>query len=111
MAITVKTSNAKALLAAIKKDIDDGHIDTWKYDSAGDFFHDVAQWRGLAWLRPDASSKDLVLGIVGQKDVDMTKAVYGVYHGRFIEMLLTHFDNSFSIADASAAGVPGVDFI
>jgi len=28
----------------------------------------------------------------------MKKAVYGVYHGRFIEMLLTHFDEYLDLA-------------
>ncbi|ERJ35113.1 hypothetical protein L810_2257 [Burkholderia sp. AU4i] len=32
----------------------------------------------------------------------MTKVVYGVYHGRFLEMLLAHFDHSFSNATATA---------
>jgi hypothetical protein len=28
--------------------------------------------------------------------------VYGVYHGRFVEMLLNHFDNRFSEATVTA---------
>lgn len=32
----------------------------------------------------------------------MTKMIYGVYHGRFIEMMLAHFDTDFSLATASA---------
>lgn len=32
----------------------------------------------------------------------MIKEIYGIYHGRFIEMLLSHFDDSFSNASATA---------
>jgi hypothetical protein len=32
----------------------------------------------------------------------MTKTIYGVLHGRFIEMLLTHFDDDFGTAHAFA---------
>jgi len=32
----------------------------------------------------------------------MTKLIYGIYHGRFIEMMLVHFDLDFSKAFATA---------
>jgi hypothetical protein len=41
--------------------------------------------------------------------VAMTKVIYGVYHGRFIEMLLTHFDDSFTSATATAQKESNVD--
>jgi hypothetical protein len=49
----------------------------------------------------------LVFNILNPRGVAITKEVYGVYHGRFIEMLLVHFDNSFMNADASAAVAAG----
>lgn len=39
----------------------------------------------------------------------MTKPIYGVYHGRFIEMLLTHFDDSFASVAATAQKETAVD--
>ena len=104
MSITVATSNPAGLLAAIKKAIDDKHIETWEYDNDGDFTHSPQQWRNSAWLRPKIESGKLMFGLVGPTGVDMTKSVYGVYHGRFIEMLLTHFDTDFTGARASALG-------
>ena len=44
----------------------------------------------------------LIFGLVGRVNVVMTKVVYGVYHGRFIEELLAHFDDRFSTATATA---------
>jgi hypothetical protein len=102
MAVHVNTNKAAALLAAIKKQIDDGKIKTWEYDRDGDFTHSPDQWKGEAWLRPHPQQGVLAFGLLGQEDVTMTKTVYGVYHGRFIEMLLAHFDSDFTVAQATA---------
>ncbi len=109
MAIVVYTPDPMALLKAIKKNIDERKIDTWKYDKDGDFTHLPDQWENKAWLRPYVSSGILQFGLLGQINVEMTKVVYGVYHGRFIEMLLTHFDNDFSSATSTAQKDTNVD--
>jgi hypothetical protein len=109
MAVIVNTPKPKALLAAIRKNIDEKHIATWAYDEDGDFAHTAEQWLGQAWLRPSTQSGLFLLGLVGKEDTPMTKTVYGVYHGRFIEMLLTHFDGDFSSASATAQEESGVD--
>lgn len=109
MALVINTSNPTALLSAIKKAIDDKKIETWFYDSDGDFTHTPDQWKFQAWLRPVVAPGVLIFGLLGKKDVVMTKLIYGVYHGRFIEMLLTHFDNDFSAASATAQKDAQVD--
>jgi hypothetical protein len=109
MALIVVTPGPNGLLAAIKKAIDDGDIDTWEYDEDGDFTHVPPQWNKKAWLRPVVTSGLLQFGLLGQKGIAMTKTIYGVYHGRFIEMLLTHFDDSFSSATATAQKDSTVD--
>ncbi len=102
MAIIVKTSNPSGLLSKIKKAIDDNSIDTWSYDSDGDFTHKPEQWKNKAWLSPKIYSSELRFGILKQKDIKLTRSIYGIYHGRFIEMLLNHFDSDFSQAQATA---------
>jgi hypothetical protein len=102
MAIRVTTPLPGGLLAAIKKAIDEKHVETWTYDSDGDFTHTPFQWNKKAWLRPSVQSGALVFNILGQKSVALSKEIYGVYHGRFSEMLLAHFDDKFSDASASA---------
>lgn len=82
-------------------------IETWSYDSDGDFTHTPTQWSKKAWLRPSVQGGALVLNILNPKGVTLSKEIYGVYHGRFIEMLLTHFDTKFSDAEASAAVAVG----
>jgi len=100
MALTVLTNNPKGLLAAIYKGIDDGNIDTWGYDKDGDFTHTPTQWKDKAWLKPDAGDQ-LRFKIIGQKSVPLSKEIYAVYHGRFSEMLLAHFDDRLTAVTAS----------
>ena len=96
MALVIITPKPRELLDAIKRAIDDKKIDTWSYDAEGDFTHTPEQFVKKAWLRPVVSSGVLQFGLVGQKGVAMKLFLYGIYHGRFIEMLLNHFDNKFS---------------
>ena len=103
MAIHFKTTTPKKLLTAYKKAVDDGHIKTWSYDNDGDFTHTADQWIRNAWLRPKiVEGTELVFYILKPKDVQLSSLVYAVYHGRFIESMLTHCDTLFSDARASA---------
>ena len=101
MAVTVDSSNPAALLADIKKKIDEGHIETWSYDSDGDFTHTPPQWLARAWLKPVIATGKLSLGIIAPKDTKLSRAVFGVYQGRFIEMLVSHEADFFSSARAT----------
>lgn len=97
MALIVKTSNPNSLLSKIKKAIDSDEIRTWSYDSDGDFTHTPDQWKNKAWLTVKRNGNgELSFGILGQGSVNTSKLVYAVYHGRFAEMLLNHFDLDFS---------------
>ena len=44
MAIRVATSQPQAVLAAIKRAIEQRHVETWAYDKDGDFTHTPTQW-------------------------------------------------------------------
>ena len=102
MAVVVKTENPSHLLSAIKKAIDEDDIQTWSYDADGDFTHIADQWTRRAWLRPRVREDRLVFNIISPRDRNITRVVYGIYHGRFIEMLLNHFDKRFTEASATA---------
>lgn len=102
MAIIVHTSKPKALLAKLYTLIDEKKIETWQYDEEKDFFHVPDQWQGEGWLRPSIAPGLLIFGLIGRRNVPMKKVIYAVYHGRFIEMLLTHADENFSVVSATA---------
>lgn len=107
MAIYFSTSQPNGLLGAFKKAIDDGHIETWSYDSDGDFTHTPPQWKNLAWMRPVISSGLLTFRFLGSQARTTKKSTYGIYHGRFIESMLTHCDERFDSAQATAMAASG----
>ena len=103
MSISFKTNDPRGLLAAFKKAIDDRHVVTWTYDRDGDFTHATEQWRNKAWLRPKFGVGELRFGILGPNSQNrMSKEVYAIFHGRFIESMLAHLDALFSSAAATA---------
>lgn len=102
MSITVLSSDPAQLLSDIKAAIQKKSVETWAIDADGDFFHTPDQWRGEAWFRPSVNQGMLVFGLLKRKDKEMTKLIYGIYHGRFIEMLLVHFDTQFGNVLATA---------
>lgn len=102
MAINFETTDPNKLLAAFKKAIDDKHVVTWAYDKDGDFTHTPDQWKNQAWLRPVVFNGWLTFNFLGHNKVKTTKVVYAVYHGRFIESMLTHCDGLFRAGSATA---------
>ena len=103
MAIYFNTKTPKKLLAAYKKAIDDGHVTTWTYDADGDFTHTADQWNKKAWLRPRIQEGSaLALNILTPKETTLSSVVYAVYHGRFIESMLSHCDELFNDGRATA---------
>jgi hypothetical protein len=102
MSVQFMTDDPAKLLRDFKKKIKDGDIDTWKYDDAGDFTHTPDQWIHRAWLKPAIESDRLRLNIIRSKQYDFTWAIYGVYHGRFIESMLAHCQGLFTVGRATA---------
>jgi hypothetical protein len=102
MAVTVYTDDAEHLLSELTKAIREKKIETWIVDADGDFTHKPERWRYKAWLRPAIVDGKLIFSTLKPKDEDISRLVYAIYHGRFIEMLLAHFDEIFEKAEASA---------
>ncbi len=108
MAARFLTSTPNKLLSTFKKAIDDGHVDTWSYDSDGDFTHTPSQWNRQAWMRPSIVEGDrLVFNIIRPKNSSVSMEVYGVYHGRLIESLIIHCSGLFTDARATPTPVDG----
>lgn len=107
MAVIVYTPQPAAVLAAVRTEITSGRVVTWSLDSDGDFTHSPEQWRLKAWFRPQVLSDRLVFRILTPQKVDMNKLTYAVYHGRLIEMLLSHFDMQFRRVEATALPAEG----
>jgi hypothetical protein len=102
MALIFTTKTPSKLLQEIKDGIDGGSIITWEYDSDGDFTHTPSQWYQKAYLRPKLYLGELRFGIINIPGTKLLSVNYAVYHGRFIEMMLSHFDSEFTNAKATA---------
>lgn len=107
MAVIVNVSEPEGLLQAIRSAARGGELETWSMDADGDFTHSRPQWRLKAWFRPRVSEGMIVFNILAPREAVMSRATYAVYHGRFIEMLLAHFDTRFRRAVATALPVGG----
>jgi hypothetical protein len=107
MALYVFTDTPKALLRELKEAIAEDRVVTWSYDSDGDFTHLPPQWHRRAWLRPLVEDDRLIFTILPPRGEKISRATYGVYHGRFIEMLLSHFDQKFHKITATAMPARG----
>ena len=107
MAVRALTNNAQVLLDEIKRQIDVGKIKTWSYDKDGDFTHTPEQWKDEAWLKPQIKDDRLRLKIVKCQGKDLSREVFAVYHGRFIEMLVKHVPDLFT--DARSTPKPDDD--
>lgn len=103
--ITITTNiNRDRLVEMINELISENRIVTWSVDGEGDYTTIQPQWRYRAWMRPVDDNDDehkLYFVIVKSKKFPMTKSLYGVFHGRFAEMLLTHFDTQITSLEIS----------
>lgn len=92
MALIVLTQNPGELLQQIKTEISMDNVDTWSFDSKGNFTHTYENWRNKAWFQPVLEEGELRFEIVSNNNETILKYTYGIYHGRFAEMLLSCFN-------------------
>jgi hypothetical protein len=105
--VKVFANDPEKLVADIHRGIANGDIATWEETSRGSFTHSPSsgQWKNKAWFRPVVGVDGVTFNIIRPKGGNVSKEVYAVYHGRFSEMLLAHFDNRLSsIRLSSLAG-------
>ncbi len=104
MSIYVRTSNPQKLVNDINEKIENSFIDTWSVDSDGDYTHTAEQWKNHAWIHPIIESGRVVFAIWGRVNENLSVVDYAIYHGRFVEMLLAHFDHQCDSIDVSSLG-------
>jgi hypothetical protein len=107
MAVRVFTSNPNSLMHTVRLSITTGTVVTWSIDSDGDLTHSPEQWRNRAWFRPKVLDDRIIFNLLGPKSKSLTRTEYAVFHGRLIEMFLTHFDERFTRVTATALPAEG----
>jgi hypothetical protein len=93
MSIYVRTADPHKLISDINDKIKKSNIDTWSVDDEGDYTHTAIQWKNRAWFHPIFETDRVVFAIWGRVSENLSVVDYAIYHGRFVEMLLSHFDN------------------
>lgn len=102
MSIYVKCSNPRKLIDEINEKIEDSSIDTWSVDKDGDYTHIAEQWKNHAWIHPIIETERVVFAIWGRVNENLSVVDYAIYHGRFVEMLLAHFDHQCESIEVSS---------
>ena len=95
MAIIIKTKHPNILLNSFKTLVQTRKIITWLVDEEDDFTIANPKWTYMAWMRPISEEENglLVFGFVSSTKYQITKGLYGIYHGRLAVTILSHFDN------------------
>jgi hypothetical protein len=108
MAIVVFTDTPQKLLDDLRRAIENATIETWERTPVGNLTLTAmrGRWKNKAWLRPSIEKNKVRFNIIRPKGGSVSKEVYAVYHGRFSQMLLMHFDSSISRIQLSALAGP-----
>jgi hypothetical protein len=104
MSIIVKSAKPRDLISSIKRHIDSKGTVLWTYDSDGDFSYQ-GEYHGRAWLRPHIAEDQIRFVVLTSKGTTMARLTYAIYHAKWVELLLSNFDEDFSSATISA--LPG----
>ena len=95
MAIIITTKYPQTVCDLFAQDVNYRNITTWIVDADGDFTIANPKWTNKAWMRPiiPHEGNTLVFGFVSSRKHDITKGLYGIYHGRLVATLIAHYDN------------------
>jgi hypothetical protein len=107
MSITFNTTQPTTLLAMFTAAIEQtdlkGKITTWERTADGLYYtHRAPEWHKKAFLKPRTQSNQLTFNIIKPQNMNVSRVVYGYYHGHLIETFLNHFDQSFGQGIATA---------
>lgn len=93
MAIIIRTRHPRELREQLIERIFRNIITTWIIDEENDITINNPRWRFKAWFTIYFEEQRIVFGILSSIRYDMTRELYGVYHGRLAATLLANFDD------------------
>src|ERR1039457_6149559 len=99
MPITIMTDLAEPLLDAIHEGIEDRTIRTWKNKATkkGDIFmYKAEQYADLACLKAVVKNDMLLINIGKVDNQPISKELKGIYFGRFVQMITSHFYGQYN---------------
>ncbi|HBK30738.1 MAG TPA: hypothetical protein DDZ96_00455 [Porphyromonadaceae bacterium] len=105
MAIIIKTETPDTLLDEIYEGIQSKKVDKWASTADGRLTYASLLWKNEAWFKPQiwVEEKELRFGLIKRKDrKHISTKLYTMFHTKFVEMLLSHFDTLFREVTVSA---------
>lgn len=98
MAVIIRTDNPQHILNTFRTHVENRDITTWLIDAVGDYTIANPKWTYMAWMRPIIQEENniLVFGFVSSRRFEITKGLYGIFHGRLATTILSHYDNLIS---------------
>ena len=95
MAIIITSAQPRTLLKEIREQVHEGRLRNWRLKS-GKYLAYVGDHGNEAWLSPEISINELRFEITGPEVIGVNREMYAIYHGRFIETLLSCFTTWFT---------------
>lgn len=98
MAIIIHTENPSILLDKIYDGIESKRVERWAVLSDGRVTYSKLLWKNEAFLKPQiwVEESELRFGLIKRKDrKHVSTKLYTLFHTKFVEMLLTYFENDF----------------
>ncbi len=113
MAIFIKTRiKSNRFNPMVVEAIGNHDIVTWSIDKDGDYTIERSQWKYRSWFRAYIIDEDTIAyGIIQSMKFQMTNQLYGVYHGRFVATLLTHFSDQIKDISVTPDPISEIDII
>lgn len=98
MSITIHTKFPRRLRTLLFEGINEGVITSWLIDDESHLTLNSRIWRNRLWMHiANIEPKhSITFGIIGRKFEKITMAEFGVYHGRFAEVILANFADIIS---------------
>jgi hypothetical protein len=113
MAIIIHTNQPNVLLDKIYDAIDAKKADKWERTTDGRLTYGALLWKNEAFFKPQiwVDEQELRFGLLKRKDrKHISSKLYTVFHIKLVEMLLSHFDTSFSEVTVTAVRAEPDDF-
>lgn len=113
MAIIIRTDQPNLLLDKIYDAIDAKKADKWERTTDGRLTYGTLLWKNEAFFKPQiwVDEQELRFGLLKRKDrKHISSKLYTVFHTKLAEMLLSHFDTSFSEVTITAVRAEPDDF-
>jgi hypothetical protein len=100
------TKQPTILLSAFKAAIDRGDIQSWRYDSQGNFTLTSSQWTRQAWFSASIGENQLCFHIYRPDSKTISRAVFVCYQTYLIETFMRYLFMKFDQASATSNAAP-----